>query len=155
MTLGQLVKNYSSIAWKEWFAALLPSTTILIENEPIFSVSPIYITQLLELLANTSKRTIANYMFWRVVRTSNVYLNEQMRNRLFVATSSILRQPKRSPRWMECVSIVSKSLPISVDALYVKNYFNEEAKAAAVEITANIKTALRSIIKTVIWEKFW
>ena len=153
-TLGQLVNNYSSIAWKKWFAALLPSTTILTENETIGLASPNYITHLLELLANTSKRAVANYMFWRVVKTSNLYLNEQIRNRSFVLTSGILGQPNRSVRWKECVSIVTNSLPISAGALYVKNYFTEDAKAAAVEITANVKTAWRSIIKTVILEKF-
>ena len=148
ITLKVLANRYSSIAWEEWFAALLPSTTVLTENEPVMLIVPSYITKLEKLLAATPKRTVANYMFWRLVDSSVLYLNEKMRKRSFF-WSSVLGQTKRQARWKECVTKVTTSLPISTGALYVKSYFNEEAKRNAVEVTVNVMNEFKKLVKEV------
>ena len=73
-----------------------------------------------------------------------------MRDRKFVVSPTMLGRFERQPRWKECVFVVTTSLPISASALYVKNHFNQEAKMAAVEMTANIKAAFRKVIEKVI-----
>ena len=85
-------------------------------------------------------------MFWRVVDRSILYLNEQMRNRYYALFD---HRYELEPRWKMCISEVIQSLPMSAGALYVKNYFPEEAKAAAVEMTLNVKNGFKNNIKKV------
>ena len=148
-TLGKLEKDYSKIAWTKWFTAVFPSTIIFTEHEPVVLGAPSYIERLQKLLAATPKRTVANYMYWRAVADSIDYLNEKSRNQLFLWESKKLGHSEKIPRWKECVISVTKSLPLSAGALYVKNYFNEKAKTAAVKMTENIKTAFRKNLKKV------
>ena len=148
-TLGQLAGKFPSIAWKEWFTAVLPSTTILTENEPVNVFDPSYIIELQKLIATTPKRAVANYMYWRAVQDSVTYLNEQARKRRLDFLATIVGRSEPKARWKECVSRVTKSLSISAAALYVKNYFNEEAKTNVVMMTENIKTEFKKMIQAV------
>ena len=144
-----MVKKFPSIAWKEWFTAVLPSTIILTENEPVIVAVPSYIIELEKLIATTPKRTLANYIYWRAVQNSVFYLNKQMRKRSFDFSATIIGVSERKPRWKECVSEVTNSLSISAASLYVKNYFNEKAKTNAVVMTKNIKTAFKKMLEAV------
>lgn len=56
---------------------------------------------------------------------------------------------EREPRWKECVDIVSGSFSISVGALYVRKYFNEDAKKNAVEMVSNIRSEFKKILEQV------
>ena len=143
-TLKELAENYSSIPWMEWVRSLLPSTIILTENEPVLTM-PNYIIEMQKLLNATSKKTVANYMYWRIIDSSLEYLNEKIRGRKFNFS------PAFNVRlgWKRCVVTVTKSLPISAGALYVKNYFNKETKIAVLDMTANIKTAFRKTVEKV------
>lgn len=43
------------------------------------------------------------------------------------------------------------SLPISVGALYVRKYFNEESRQAAIELVENVRSEFIEILHTVPW----
>ena len=58
-------------------------------------------------------------------------------------------QPERPVRWKECLGKVTSALGISVSALYVRKYFNKEAKEAAVEMVANIEREFQKNLRTV------
>ena len=143
-TLKELAENYSSIPWMEWVRSLLPSTIILTENEPVLTM-PNYIIEMQKLLNATSKRTVANYMYWRIIDSSLEYLNEKIRDRKIEFSLAF----DFRLGWERCVFTVTNSLPISARALYVKNYFNKEAKIAVLEMTANIKAAFRKTVEKV------
>ena len=128
-TLGNLTKNYPSIAWKEWLTALFPSTTVFTDNEPIILSDASYITDLQNLMATTPKKVVANYIFWRAVYESAWYLDERM-HRMII---------KVLPIWEQCVDTVSDNFGLSTTSLVVKEHFNEKAKTTASEISANIK----------------
>lgn len=47
--------------------------------------------------------------------------------------------------------LITFSLPIASGSLYVKKYFNEEARRNAVEMVADIRTEFEEILKKVDW----
>ena len=150
-TLRRLAMKHPNIAWKEYFSALLPSNTIITDDEFVVVHRHCNLYGLEKLFIERPKRVIANYMLWRVVDHSILYLNEQVRNRYYALTDS---SDDQEPRWKMCVSQVVQSLPISTRALNAKIYFPREEKEAAVEMTSNIKTAFKNNIKKVI-KKSW
>ena len=149
-TLGELEKSYRSIAWQEWFTALLPSTIILTENEPVIVVAPSYIPNLEKLIARTPKRVVANYMFWRAVQSLVFYLNDDVWIRTLYY-SGISSRDLRTPRIKlnACASETTDSLPLAATALYVKNYFTEETKRKVIIMTENIKAEFKNMLQTV------
>lgn len=57
--------------------------------------------------------------------------------------------PKLPYRWEECVSLVSSYMYLSVSALYVRKYFNEEAKNNVINIVSDVRKEFRQILEKV------
>lgn len=53
------------------------------------------------------RRTIANYMMWRVAGSSVSYLNEAARNLQLKYSTVLSGTTERKPRWEECTDLVS------------------------------------------------
>ena len=85
----------------------------------------------------------------RAVSFSVSYLNDKIRKRQLTYSTALSGRIKRGSRWKECVNIVSGKLPLSVGAMYVRKYFNEEAKKKAVEMVMDIRQQFYKILKQV------
>ena len=146
-TVGQLVRKYPRIAWKEYFASLLPSNTSITDDDVVAVHRDCDLTRLYALIDNFSAEVIVTYMLWRVVDHSLLYLSDQVRNRYYTFHN---HPYKHEPRWKICVSEVIQSLPMSARALLVRNYFFPfSQKLAAINITSSIKTAFKRSIEKV------
>ena len=145
--MGQLVREYPTIAWKEYFASLLPSNTSITDDDVVAVQRDCNLTTLYNVIEIYERDIIVTYMLWRVVDHSILYLSEQVRNRYY----ALHNHPyKHEPRWKICVSEVIQSLPMSARALIVRDYFFPfSQKLAAINITSSIKTAFKKNIEKV------
>lgn len=151
MKLSDLQTAYPYIQWKEYINALLPTGLQIGDDEQIVVSVPTYFEALGKLLERTPKRVIANYVMWRMTAFSSYFLTEKLRNRQLVYSMAVSGKQTQEPRWKECIDITSGSLPISVGALYVRKYFKQSAKAAAVEMVAGIRKQFEIILANVPW----
>lgn len=96
-------------------------------------------------------RTIANYVMWRITGFSSYFLTETLRKRQLQYSTAISGKQEQEPRWKECIDLASGSLSTGSGALYVRKYFKQNAKEAALEMVNEIKKEFESILKTVPW----
>ena len=143
------MREYPRIAWKEYFASLLTSNTIITDDDVVAVHRDCNLTALYEFTQIHPDKNIRTYfyMLWKLVDHSMLYLSEQVRNRYY----AIHNHPyKHEPRWKICVSEVIQSLPMSARALIVRDYFfSFSQKLAAINITSSIKTAFKKYIEKV------
>ncbi|XP_057331668.1 neprilysin-2-like isoform X2 [Microplitis mediator] len=151
MTITELSNKYPSIPWKEYFNRILKPHVQVDDNEITIVNVPSFISDFEQLMKSTPKRVQANYVMWRAVAASVSYLNDEIRKRQLEYSTALSGKTERQPRWKECVNIVSSTLSISVGALYVRTYFNEDAKKNAVEMVSDIRNQFNKILKTVDW----
>ncbi|XP_037040793.1 neprilysin-2 isoform X2 [Bradysia coprophila] len=151
MPLHEVQKKYNYLPWVEYINALLPPGLSVNENEIIVVSVPQYFEDLGKLLHKTPKRTIANYMMWRVTAFSSFFLTEELRKRQLVYSTALSGKQEQEPRWKECIDITSGSLPISVGALYVRKHFQQNAKRTALEMVNGIRAEFERILTTVPW----
>ncbi|XP_049843202.1 neprilysin-2-like isoform X5 [Schistocerca gregaria] len=150
-TVEQLQREYPSVPWLEYLQTLLPPH-ITISNDELIVVSvPSYLKSLEALLSHTPKRVMANYVMWRAAGASVTYMTEELRNRQLKYHSALSGKTEREPRWKECVDIVAGGLSLSVGSIYVRKYFNEEAKKAALEMVDDIRQEFLHILQEVDW----
>ena len=142
--MGQLVREYPGIRWKEYFASLLPSNTSITDDDFVAVHRDCNLPTLYGFINSRRADAIVIYMLWRVADHSISYLSEQLRNRYY----DLHNHPyKHEPRWKICVSEVIQRLPMSARALIVRDYFFPLSQTlAAVNITSSIKTALKKNI---------
>ena len=145
--MGQLVREYPGIRWKEYFASLLPPNTSITDDDFVAVHRDCNLPTLYEFINSRRVDAIVIYMLWRVADHSIPYLSEQLRNRYY----DLHNQPyKLEPRWKICVFEVIQSLPMSARALIVRDHFFPfSQKLAAINITSSIKTAFKKNIEKV------
>ncbi|XP_014207883.1 neprilysin-2 [Copidosoma floridanum] len=151
MTIAELSKRFPSIPWIEYFNTILAPTTSVTEDEVVVVDVPSFITELEKLLVQTPKRVLANYVMWRVAGSSVSYLNDEIRKRQLAYSTIVSGKTEREPRWKECVNSVTSGFSISVGALYVRKYFNEDAKKTAIEMVSDIRNEFIKILHTIDW----
>ncbi|KAL7291511.1 hypothetical protein TKK_0014771 [Trichogramma kaykai] len=150
-TVSEMSKTYPSIPWLEYFNKIMSPLVTVSPDELIVVKEPDFIHELENLLARTPKRVIGNYAVWRIVRDNVDYLTDKLRQRKQLFWERVSGETEREPRWLECTRLVSSALPISVGAMYVRKYFDEDAKNNAMEMVADIRKQFRVIIEKVDW----
>lgn len=150
-TVREVQEKYPYIPWVEYINALLPTGLDINEDEVIIVSVPQFFENLGKLLEQTPKRTVANYLMWRVTAFSSFFLTEELRKRQLVYSTAVSGKQEQEPRWKECIDITSGSLSISVGALYVRKHFQEDAKRTALEMVQGIRKEFEKILKEVPW----
>lgn len=137
--------------WLELINSLMPKSMTVNDSETVIVDVPDYLTNLGKLLIDTQKRTIANYFMWRVVFASADLLTDNLRKRISLYEAATLGKKIEPPRWKKCVSETTSKLSIAVGGLYVRRYFNEDAKQRAIELVNNIRDEFIHILRDVPW----
>ena len=152
MTIKELSTLDPNTPWMEYLNKLLSKDIVQVTEEEVIIVDvPNYVRALGSLLRVTPARVQANYLMWRAAASSFSYLNnqaEQIRLRFSTAVSGKTELP---PRWMKCVSTTISSLPNAVGSLYVKQYFNGNSKAEAMEMVQEIRREFNLMLHEVVW----
>lgn len=150
MSLREMQEKFSYFNWVRFLQESYPNLDIN-ENEMVAITDMNFFEKFDSLLDNTDKRTLANYLMWRVVAQAIPYLSQQFRERETQYTSLFFGHHKRQPRWRDCVSIVLTEMPIVVGAMYARRYFDEKARSEAVEMVELIKQEFEMVLKSEDW----
>lgn len=106
-TLVEAQEKWPYLPWVEYINALLPKGLQVDEKEVIIVGVPNFFDSLGVLLKNTPKRTLANYMMWRIHSFSSFFLTEELRKLHLVFNTAVTGQQEQVPRWKECIDITS------------------------------------------------
>lgn len=90
-------------------------------------------------------------MIWRAAAASVSYLTEEMRKRQLEYSTELSGRTEREPRWKECVDISSGSFSLAIGSLYVRRYFDENAKKNALEMVNGIREEMYKILGSIDW----
>lgn len=99
----------------------------------------------------SARRTLANYMLWRIVLQSMGISSKRWRNLLLDYSKAITGQAREEPRWEQCISSVSGSLPYALSSLYVQNHFNGQSKVSAEQMVKYIHKEFMEILNNIEW----
>ena len=149
MTVKELAQRYPSIPWKNFFNAILSPILQIDDGEVIVMNVPIFFQEFEKLMKATPKRIQANYFMQRAVDENVNYLTDEIRSRKVKFLHEISGTATMAPRWAECFDMTTGSLGLSVNALFVRKYFNEASKKSAVELIANIVQQFKKMLKEV------
>lgn len=139
MRIDQLQTLDPTTPWLDYINRLLNGVVNVTGSEVIIVDVPSYIRDFSSLLAVTPVRVQANYLMWRAAASSMTYMTEAADKIALKFSKKLTGNTEEPPRWRKCVSAASGSLANAVGSLYVKRYFNEDAKADALEMVAEIR----------------
>ncbi|KAK7793461.1 hypothetical protein R5R35_011644 [Gryllus longicercus] len=149
---AEIVNPQTRIRWLDFIKEIFRHVNVEIGADEKIVVKELdYLIKLLQLLDSTPTRTIANYLHWRIVKTSSRDTTAKMRQLAFDFEKVLSGAKEDQPRWRDCIFRTSGSLSFAVGYKYVSHYFDFEAKKAAVEMVKNIRGAFISQVHAIDW----
>uniref|UniRef100_A0A3Q2UDK5 Endothelin-converting enzyme 1 n=1 Tax=Fundulus heteroclitus TaxID=8078 RepID=A0A3Q2UDK5_FUNHE len=140
-----------AVDWMPYLKEVFTPVT-LSESEPVVVYAKEYLQKVSELITNTNKSLLNNYMIMKVVRKMVSVLDQRFQDaeQRFL---EVMYGTKKSctPRWKLCVSDTDSALGFALGALFVKDTFAEDSKANVEEMVAEIKWAFEDSLKDVSW----
>ena len=76
-------------------------------------------------------------------------LNEKFQDRLFEFTKTNTGASVKPPRWRKCVGEAAANLNQAISAVYVRNFFDENAKVSAKYLIESIRQSYKNILNNV------
>ncbi|KAM7310750.1 neprilysin-2-like [Ixodes scapularis] len=140
---------HTQIDWDRYFNSLLVDKVT--PDEPIIVVVPKFVQQFESLILRTPARTVANYMVWWVVLQSYATLGKPWRERLQEFGSVLTGETREMARWEQCMGSLTGYLGIALSSLYVRHFFQEESKGAALDMVNFIMKEFMSILEDINW----
>jgi membrane metallo-endopeptidase-like protein 1 len=153
MTIADLYNNVTrEFDWLRYLQGLFGSVDLAINNtEQVVVYSTAYFEQFGILINRTSKRTLANYVTWHIVMNRINNLPQSFINLRRNYNKAVHGIDQEQSRWRTCVNYVNENFGMAVGRIFVEAHFNEEAKANALEMIDNIRSAFAELLEEAPW----
>ncbi|GAB0178492.1 phosphate-regulating neutral endopeptidase PHEX [Grus japonensis] len=145
---------------------LYPELKDIGPSENVIVRVPQYFKDLFRILENERKKTLANYLVWRMVYSRLFNLSRRFQYRWLEFSRVIHGTTTLLPQWDKCVDLVESALPYVVGKMFVNAHFQEDKKEMMEELTEGIRWAFIDMLekendwmdsetKRKAYEKFW
>ncbi|KAH9504398.1 Membrane metallo-endopeptidase-like 1 [Bulinus truncatus] len=158
MTLAEIQGNYSRhFNWSRYVVELLSSpevgVTDISESEIIINQSPVYYRKLNDLLDVTPKRTVANYLIWRLVLPLLKLgaLGEKYKTLLNNYNKVILGTSSERPRFRTCSTYTARFMSLAVGRMFVKDHFDMDSKTIVLNMVKGLQNSFDDLLEDLDW----
>ncbi|XP_076179809.1 neprilysin-4 isoform X3 [Ptiloglossa arizonensis] len=149
MSIGKLRTLVPQINWHRYLTIVLARPTNI--SEPVVVYALQYVQDLVNLLAKTSPRTIANYLLWRFVRHRVNNLDDRFQDAKQKFYYILFGREQAPSRWKNCVVQVNYNMGMAVGSMFVKKYFDEKSKNDTLSMTRDIQQSFRELLNQTSW----
>lgn len=133
---------FSRTVWVNFFAEIMPLETQA--NITIYYPST-YFGELSKTLEQYSKRTISNYLQWKLIESLSKYVLDK------TITFYDDTMARAKARWHFCVDIVREQLPAALVALFVRHFSKDSTQLALERIYNNVRHQIDLKFSTAPW----
>lgn len=117
-TVGRLKREAPHIAWNRYFQGLDIADQMSSDSATLIVVEPNYVRNLSNLLVRTDRRTLANYLIWRLILDRVSWLDERFVHAAYDFLH-VLKGSSVPKRWDTCMGyVIGKPLVSSAFMLF-------------------------------------
>ncbi|XP_076451583.1 neprilysin-1-like [Babylonia areolata] len=152
MTVKKLQEYIPGFDWLRYLQKLFAPVNIEIkETEEVVVYAPTYLKDMVDIYHSTDKRTLVNYLIWRIMMNRVINLPRKYRVIKKDYYKTVFGSESERSRWRECVSYVNDNMGNAVGRLFVEKHFDETSKSTALEMIHNIREAFYELIEEADW----
>ncbi|WAR15723.1 NEP4-like protein [Mya arenaria] len=152
MTIAELQQMIPNFEWVRYLQGIFSRVGLNIaESEEIVVYAPEYLANMATLVQETDKRTLANYLIWRIMMNRIENLPNKYRDLDSEYHKILYGSRSETSRWRYCVTYVNNNLGNAVGRLFINKHFDETAKQSALEMIKDIRIAFNELLSEVDW----
>ncbi|KAL8588014.1 hypothetical protein ACOMHN_026131 [Nucella lapillus] len=149
ITISTLQKSVPQLDWLHYLRRAISPTLTSQQQVVVFALD--YLRDMMTIVENTNKRTVANYIIWRVVMMLAPELTDQYQE-VHNQYKMVLHGMKRGKiRWKKCVENVKELMGLAVGAMFVRDNFRRQSKKTALEMIDDIRDAFNELLMENQW----
>ncbi|ARV08535.1 peptidase M13 [Winogradskyella sp. PC-19] len=145
MSVADLDKRHSNINWSDMLVNLGAKT------DSIDVAQPAYYDTLDKMLASVSLDDWKLYLKANSIGSHDNILSKPFQDAAFEYSKVLSGQSEQQPRDKQMVRSVDQQIGFALGQLYVKRYFNEDAKKRALDLVNNFQKVLEKRIDNLDW----
>ncbi|CAG0903525.1 unnamed protein product, partial [Darwinula stevensoni] len=140
------------ITWTTFLNALFSSVGQTWDSrDEVVCYATDFMARLADLLVQTPKKTIANYLHWRLVYAAGDETNLAMRDLFFRFSQNVSGIDEPPERHYECTDLVNNLMGMAVGSVYVSKFFPPSAKQEVEQLVKDLKAAFDGILDSIDW----
>ncbi|XP_043854619.1 phosphate-regulating neutral endopeptidase PHEX [Dromiciops gliroides] len=120
---------------------LYPDLKDIGPSENVVVRVPQYFKDLFRILGSERKKTIANYLVWRMVYSRILNLSRRFQYRWLEFSRVIQGTTILLPQWDKCVNFIESALPYVAGKMFVDVHFQEDKKEMMEELIEGVRWA--------------
>ncbi|XP_072471375.1 phosphate-regulating neutral endopeptidase PHEX isoform X1 [Notamacropus eugenii] len=120
---------------------LYPDLKDIGPSENVVVRVPQYFKDLFKILGSERKKTIANYLVWRMVYSRILNLSRRFQYRWLEFSRVIQGTTILLPQWDKCVNFIESALPYVAGKMFVDVHFQEDKKEMMEELIEGVRWA--------------
>ncbi|XP_076472292.1 neprilysin-1-like [Babylonia areolata] len=154
MSVKRLMLSIPGFDWLGYLQQVFRSVnTEVKDTEEVVVYAPEYFRKMAAIYTTTSKRTLVNYVLWRMVMGHVDHLPRQYRAVKKEYHKTIFGAERDRSRWRECVKYVSGRgvMGDAVGRLFVEKHFDHTSKTTALDMIHNIRHAFYELVEEADW----
>ncbi len=145
LAISDIDKNQSNIGWVKMLSRLE------LEADSADMRQPAYYDKLNAMLSSVSVQDWKTYLKASTMTNYADFLSKPFENAAFEYTKVLLGQSDQKTRAQLMVQQVDRQLGFALGQLYVKRYFNEEAKTRVKDLVNNLQKAFENRMNELDW----
>ena len=147
MTVAELKKEYSNIAWDNYFGLVG-----IKDIQDVIVSQPDFLKVASEQINNWSIESWKNYLKWRLIDTYASELSSDFVNQNFDFYGKTLSGTKEmKPRWKRALSKINGNIGQLLGKAFVDRHFSKEAKEEVGRMVENLRAVFRERIQNLAW----
>ncbi|CAO1400673.1 unnamed protein product [Diamesa hyperborea] len=136
--INELQRKYPYMKWLSFVKARVPKSIEIDDNEEVLYLGTDFLEKFGQLIEVTPKRTIANYLFWRIADLSVNYLSRNIRL-IKLKFSEILSGTKSLDQgWKKCITESVYSYKHAIGSMYIQRNLKENDQIGATQLVKSI-----------------
>ncbi|XP_058045141.1 endothelin-converting enzyme 2 [Ahaetulla prasina] len=151
MTIAELQVLAPAVEWLDFISYFLAPLE-LTDAEPVVVYGKEYLEQVSQLINNTDKSVLNNYMIWNLIQKTASSLDQRFETAQEKLLETLYGTKKScTPRWQTCISNTDDTLGFALGALFVKATFDRHSKEIAENMIAEIRAAFQDSLNNLDW----
>uniref|UniRef100_A0ABI7VY81 Phosphate regulating endopeptidase homolog X-linked n=1 Tax=Felis catus TaxID=9685 RepID=A0ABI7VY81_FELCA len=152
MNISQLSAMIPQFDWLGYIkkvidSRLYPGLKDIDPSENVVVRVPQYFKDLFRILGSERKKTIANYLVWRMVYSRIPNLSRRFQYRWLEFSRVIQGTTTLLPQWDKCVNFIESALPYVVGKMFVDVHFKEDKKEMMEELIEGVRWAFIDMLE--------
>ncbi|CAF1139433.1 unnamed protein product [Rotaria sordida] len=152
-TIGNLSRTFNtSFDFTNYLRQVYALSNVSLKDDDIVSISELdFLRNVSLIMDQSSPRLKQNYIIWRFIMNRVANMPKRYRSIRDPFDEAFRGTSAQRPRSIVCGNFINANMGFAISKIYIKQYFDENARSQSLEMINNIRNTFLEMLQTSTW----